>query len=73
MIALPVGVLAIGLTAYLKLTGIGNPINRSVTDYFGRPEPLSPYKTNWAQVNVLVPVPYVGANYMGSPIPFPFA
>jgi len=64
MIALPVGVLAIGLTAYLKLTGIGNPINRSVTDYFGRPEPLSPYKTNWAQVNVLVPVPYVGANYM---------
>ena len=64
MFALPMGVLTIGLTAYLKLTGTSNPINRWIPSYLGRSEPLSPYKANWAQANVLVPVPYVGANYM---------
>ena len=63
MIALPIGVLAISLTAYLKLTDTTNPINRWIISYFWKREPLSPYKANWAQANVLVPVPYVGANY----------
>lgn len=64
MAALPILVLAIGLTTYLKLTDTNNALKRWIASYSGKGEPLSPYNANWTQANVLVPVPYVGANYM---------
>jgi lysophospholipase L1-like esterase len=62
MVAIPLAVLTAGLVAYVKLTD-SNSINRWITSYFRRTEPLGPYKANWAQVNTLVPVPYVGGHY----------
>lgn len=63
MVALPAGLLAIGLMVYVKIIGPNNPINRLVAYYFATPKPLSPYEANWAEVVVMVPVPYIGGNY----------
>jgi hypothetical protein len=63
MVALPAGLLAIGLMVYVKIIGQNNPINRLVAYYFATAKPLSPYEANWAEVLVLVPVPYVGGNF----------
>jgi len=63
LVALPAGLLAIGLMVYVKIIGPNNPINRLVAYYFATPKPLSPYEVNWAEVVVMVPVPYVGGNY----------
>jgi len=63
MVALPAGLLAIGLIVYVKIIGANNPINPLIASYFATPKPLSPYEVNWAEVNVMVPMPYVGGNY----------
>jgi hypothetical protein len=63
MIVLPAGVLAVGLVLYVTIVGGNNPISRLVAHYFGTVKPLTPYEANWAEVAVIVPVPYVGGNY----------
>ncbi|HKY72631.1 MAG TPA: SGNH/GDSL hydrolase family protein [Nitrospira sp.] len=63
MLALPAGVLAIGFVVYVKMFGENNPMIRFVTDYIGTAKPVTPYEANWAEVVVIVPVPYVGGNY----------